>query len=50
MELAIEGYWIIASLSGVVEFDFFFEGEPYDFRLTFKFLLLIIPSKDVYQS
>ena len=49
-QFIVEGYWIIASLSAGVDFDFFFEGELYEFRLTFEFLLLIIPSKDMYQS
>ena len=49
-QFIVEGYWIIASLSGGVDFDFFFEVELYDFRLSFEFLLLIIPSKDMYQS
>jgi hypothetical protein len=48
--LIVQGYWIIASRSGGVDFDFFSDGVPCNFRLPFELIRLTISSKDMYQS
>jgi hypothetical protein len=48
--LIVQGYWIIASRSGGVDFDFFSDGVPRNFRLPFELIRLTISSKDMYQS
>jgi hypothetical protein len=40
----------MASLSAATGFDFFFEGDVCGFLLIFECTLLIMPSKDMYQS